>query len=318
MIGVDLRLESHRADLTRHCYRMLGSPFEAEDAVQETMVRAWRSRDRFERRASLRTWLHAIATNVCLDMLRSAQRRALPMDLGAAASAGSALGSPLPEARWVLPIPDRLVVDDAADPAQAVLARESIRLALVAALQQLPPRQRAALLLREVLEWRSEEIASLLGTSVPAVNSALQRARSTLATRNLTPADLLAPADPAQRELLERYVDAFERADVRALVALLHEDATMSMPPFAWWLRGRVQIERALAGSDACREARLLPTAANGLPAFGQYRRQESGGTLDPFALVVLEVADGSIRRITNHLFGARLFALFDLPARLR
>ncbi|MER6943436.1 sigma-70 family RNA polymerase sigma factor [Nonomuraea sp. NPDC000554] len=291
-------LERHRAELTGYCYRMLGSAFEAEDAVQETLVRAWRG-GYDPARGPARPWLFQIATNICLDMLRTPQRRARAMDLGPAAAPGAGLGDPLPEHRWIQPVPDSRVLP--ADPADLAVARESVRLAFVAALQHLPPRQRAVLILRDVLRWRAAEVADLLGASVASVNSALQRARAAL------------PATPEPRadvdeELLARYVDAFERYDVERLVALLHEDATMSMPPFTWWLRGRDDIRTVMLAADApCAGSRLVRTAANGSPAFGQYVNGE------PFALVVVEPADGRIAATTAYLDPA-LFPLFGLP----
>jgi RNA polymerase sigma-70 factor, ECF subfamily len=314
--GLDLGLERFRVELVGHCYRMLGSGFEAEDAVQETLVRAWRHLDRFDQdRAPLRSWLYAIATNVCLDMLRSTQRRARAMDLGPASSAGAPLGVPLPERGWVQPIPDGRVLPAGGDPAELAVQRETIRLAFVAALQHLPPRQRAVLLLRDVLSWTAEEVARLLETTVASVTSALQRARSTLAATTIEPTEPFRPTDQAQWELLARYCDAFERYDVQALVALLHQDATMSMPPFAWWLRGRDEIRRALLGAGRpCDGARLVPTVANGSPAFGQYRPSGSDGGYQPFALVVIEVWDGLIAETTTYLDAERLFPLFDLP----
>jgi RNA polymerase sigma-70 factor (ECF subfamily) len=312
-------LERHRVDLTAHCYRLLGSGFEAEDAVQETLVRAWRSFDRFdEARGPLLPWLYAIATRVCLDMLRGAQRRALAMDLAPPARAGGPLGAPLPEARWVQPVPDGRVLAAGDDPGEVAAARETVRLAFVALLQHLPPRQRAALVLREVLGWKAAEVARLLGTTVPAVNSALQRARNTLGARRPSPLAPLEPAGEAQARLLARYVDAFERADVDGLVALMHEDAAMSMPPFRWWLRGRPEIRRALLGADLpCRGSRLVRTAASGCPAFGQYGPAASGGGHEPFALVVLELSGGRVTGMTTYLDAERLFPLFDLPAHL-
>jgi RNA polymerase sigma-70 factor, ECF subfamily len=314
-VGMPLPLEQFRVELTGYCYRMLGSAFEAEDAVQETLVRAWRRLDRFdEGRAPLRSWLYAIATNVCLDMLRSPQRRARAMDLGPASSAGAPLGMPLPERAWVWPVPDGRVLPAGGDPAELAVQRETIRLAFIAALQHLPPRQRAVLLLREVLCWTAEEVARLLDTTVASVTSALQRARSTLAARKLEPAEPFRPLDQAQQQLLTRYCDAFERYDVQALVALLHEDATMSMPPFAWWLRGRGEIRRALLGAGRpCDGARLVPTVANGSPAFGQYRPSGPQGNYEPFALVVIEVSGGLITETTTYLDAKRLFPLFDL-----
>src|SRR6266536_3029215 len=249
-MGMDPRLEQFRVELIGYCYRMLGSAFEAEDAVQETLVRAWRRLDRFdEDRAPLRSWLYTIATNVCLDMLRSAQRRARAMDLGPSSSAGASLGVPLPD------------------------------------------------------------------TTVASVTSALQRARATLAARKIEPAEPFRPMDKAQQQLLARYCDAFERYDVQTLVSLLHEDATMSMPPFAWWLRGRGEIRRALLGAGRpCDGARLVPTVANGSPAFGQYRPSGPAGGYEPFALVVILVSDGLITETTTYLDAKRLFPLFGLP----
>jgi len=299
-------LESYRGELTGYCYRMLGAAFEAEDAVQETLVRAWRA-DYDPARAALRTWLYAIATNVCLDMLRSAQRRARAMDLGPAAAPGPDIGAPMPSSAWVQPLPDAL-----ADPADLTTRRETIRLAFVAALQQLPPRQRAVLILREVLAFSAAEVAELLGTTVASANSALQRARA--AIRRPDPAE---PLTAAHRDLLDRYVAAFERYDVAALTALLHEDATTSMPPFTWWLRGRDHIAAALAHADGtCANARLVPTSVNGSPAFGQYRW--TGAHHEPMALVTLEVIRAGITSITTHLDLAGEFARYGLTDEFR
>jgi RNA polymerase sigma-70 factor (ECF subfamily) len=294
-------LEAHRVELTGYCYRMLGGPFEAEDAVQETFVRAWRTFD--PGRGSLRSWLYSIATNVCLDMLRSVQRRATAMDLTSPAAVGTPLGAPLPDATWVQPMPDARVL-----PADEVAERrESVRLAFVAALQHLPPRQRAVLILRDVLCWQASEVAELLSTTVASVNSALQRARATLADRKPE------PLQPFDKALLERYTKAFERHDVETLVALLHEDATMTMPPFAWWLRGRADIATALSyGDSGCETARLVPTWANGVPAFGQYRPDENGA-YRPFALVLVEFSGSLMVGSTTYL-GDHLFDFFDLP----
>jgi RNA polymerase sigma-70 factor (ECF subfamily) len=251
--NLELQLEQHRVELTAYAYRMLGSSFEAEDAVQETLLRAWRSQDRFEGRAALRTWLYQIATNVCLDMSKSRQRRARPMDLGPSRPADSPLGDQLPEVTWLEPIPDGRVLPNEADPAELTLSRESIRLAFVAALQHLPPRQRAVLILREVLRWKATEVAALLETSVASVNSALQRARSTLATTAMTEDASPGSMDDEQRQLLARYVDAFERYDMDALTSLLHEDATWSMPPYPLWLQGHLDIRWFCMGVSAVR-----------------------------------------------------------------
>ncbi|MFF4954424.1 sigma-70 family RNA polymerase sigma factor [Streptomyces chattanoogensis] len=303
------RLEAHRAELTGYCYRMLGSAFEAEDAVQETMVRAWRSYERFEGRASLRSWLYRIATNVCLDLLKGSRRRARPMDLASPSSVDTPVGDGLPEATWIGPVPDGRVLAQAADPAEAAVARESIRLAFVAALQRLAPRQRAVLILREVLSWSASEVAELLGSSVAAVNSALQRARATLAVDEAPAAP---PLDDAQQALLRRYVDAFERFDMEALTALLHEDSTLSMPPYALWLRGREGIVRWMRGPGCgCEGSHLVPLTANGRPAFGQYR---AGG--EPWAIQVIETAGGRITALQSFLDTERLFPLFGLPMR--
>jgi RNA polymerase sigma-70 factor (ECF subfamily) len=301
-------LEQHRRELTGYCYRMLGSPFEAEDAVQETMLRAWRSLDRFEGRAALRSWLYRIATNVCLDLLKGRERRARPMDMGPARE-------PLfenlhtPDVPWLQPVPDALV----GDPAESAVARETIRLAFVAALQHLPPRQRAVLILSEVLQWRATEVAELLDTSVASVTSALQRARATLATTDVAPT-----SDPVDEELLARYVAAFEAYDIEALTALIREDATQSMPPYDLWLHGRDDILTWWFGPGiGCRGSRLVPTvAANGSPAYGQYKPAEGGG-YEPWALQVLELSGGRFHELTFFLDTETLFPLFGLPARL-
>ncbi|HEV8571468.1 MAG TPA: sigma-70 family RNA polymerase sigma factor [Actinomycetota bacterium] len=308
-------LEQHRVELTSYCYRMLGSTFEAEDAVQETLLRAWRSFDRFEGRAALRSWLYRIATNVCLDMLNGRERRARPMDLGPARTADAPLGETLPEATWIQPIPDSRVLSEDGDPAELAEHRETIRLAFVAALQHLPPRQRAVLILREVLRWKATEVAELLDTTVASVNSALQRARSSLASREVTATD--PPMDEAQRKLLARYVDAFERYDLDSLTSLLHDDATWSMPPYELWLQTHDDIRRWCLGPGiGCRGSRLIPITANGSPAFGQYKPSASGG-YEPWSLQVLEVSAGRISGISFFLDTETLFPLFGLPPRL-
>jgi RNA polymerase sigma-70 factor (ECF subfamily) len=315
-------LEAHRRELTGYCYRLLGSGFEAEDAVQETMVRAWRAIDTFEGRSAFRSWLYRIATNVCLDMMRSRQRRARPMDLGPSSPADvSFLGPQRPEYPWVLPIPDAQVINDEGDPAEVAAGRESIRLAFIAALQHLPARQRAVLILREVLRWQATEVAELLDTTVASVNSALQRARTTLAERineSDTPdgADARATVDADQKDLLANYVDAFERYDTSRLVALLRDDAVQSMPPFAMWLQGSQEIIRWMLGPGIdCKGSRLLPTFANGRPAFGQYRVDPAGGHT-PWGLHVLELSSGRIVELTVFL-DADLFPVFGLPTHL-
>jgi RNA polymerase sigma-70 factor, ECF subfamily len=309
-------LEQYRTQLTAYCYQMLGSPFDAEDAVQETLVRAWRGVEGFEGRAALRSWLYRIASNVCFDMLKSSQRRARPMDLGPALEpVESNLHVPA-DARWIEPIPDTMIAGD--DPAEVAVARESVRLALVAALQHLPSRQRAVLILRDVLRWEASEVAELLGTTVASVNSGLQRARATLAKSKLSPSDVHQPLSAADRRLLERYVVAFERYDLDGLTSLIREDAVQSMPPYDMWLRGRDDILSWWFGPGIeCRGSRVLPTVgANGRPAFGQYKRSPNGG-YEPWALQVLELSDGRLAELTFFLDTARLFPLFGLPDRL-
>ncbi|MDP9231279.1 MAG: sigma-70 family RNA polymerase sigma factor, partial [Actinomycetota bacterium] len=289
------QLEQHRSELTAYCYRMLGSPFEAEDAVQETLIRAWRSYDRFEGRAALRSWLYRIATNVCLDMLNGKERRARPMDLGPAREPIEANLSTLPEVTWIEPVPDGLVVAADGDPAEVAVARETIRLAFVAALQHLPPRQRAVLILCEALRWKASEVAELLDTSVASVNSALQRARATLEASDVTVTDTPSSLDEVDQALLQRYVEAFEAYDIDALTSLIREDATQSMPPFDLWLSGRDDIFEWWYGPGiGCKGSRVIPTVtANGSPAFGQYKPSDSGEGHDPWALQVLEIKDG-------------------------
>jgi RNA polymerase sigma-70 factor (ECF subfamily) len=312
----DLALESFREGLVGYCYRMLASPFDAEDAVQETMLRAWRNLDRFdERRAPLRSWIYAIATNVCFDMLRHAARRSRAFDLGSRRAAGADLGMPLADAAWVEPIPDSLLTPASGDPAEVAAHRDTVRLAFVAALQYLPPRQRAVLILRDVLAWTSKEVADLLSTSVASVTSLLQRARSALKRVDSSSGDLYRPLSEEHQELLGRYCDAIERDDVDALISLLHEDATLSMPPFAWWLQGRPDIRRALMAPDQpCRGARLLPTVANASPAFGLYRPTVGSG-YEAFGLVVLEIAGRHISDVTIYLAAERMFPMFALQS---
>ncbi|WNG41234.1 sigma-70 family RNA polymerase sigma factor [Archangium violaceum] len=308
-------LEEHRAALTGHCYRMLGSAAEADDAVQETLVRAWRNLDRFEERASLRTWLYRIATRVCLDSLDERSRRARPMELGPVGSVDGPLDM-LPGSRWIEPIPDAQALPSDADPSELLILRQSIRLAFVAALQHLPPKQRAVLLLTEVLGWSAAEVAESLETSVASVNSALQRARATLATRDLSQAR--APLSDAQSSLLDRYVSAFERYDMDAFTQLLHQDATISMPPYALWLRGHESIRAWMLGrGSGCRGSRLVPTSACGSPAFGQYRPGEAGGPHKPWALIILEISGDRIAAMNSFLDTEVLFPRFGLPSEL-
>jgi RNA polymerase sigma-70 factor (ECF subfamily) len=309
-------LEQHRTELTGYCYRMLGSAFEAEDAVQETMLRAWRALDRFEGRSALRSWLYSIATNVCLDILNGKERRARPMELGAPGTpVVESLGTPLAESAWILPMPDSRVVPEDADPAEIAAAKETLKLAFIAALQHLPPRQRAVLILRDVLRWKASEVAELLETSVASVNSALQRARATIDATDISADDPADPIDEQHADLLQRYLDAFERYDIQALTAILHEDATLSMPPYALWLTGHDDIASWLVGPGAeCRGSRLIPVAANGSIAFGQYRASGPGGSHEPWALQVIEVDDGRVKGINSFLDTAALFPLFGLP----
>jgi RNA polymerase sigma-70 factor (ECF subfamily) len=315
---LETQLEQYRRELTAHCYRMLGSPFEAEDAVQETFLRAWRSFERFEGRAALRSWLYRIATNVCLDMLNGRERRARPMDLGPAREPVESNLHVLPEATWIQPAPDALVIPDS-DPAEITVARETVRLAFVAALQHLPPRQRAVLILCEVLRWKASEVAELLETSVASVNSALQRARATLEANGVSASGTPPSLDEADSELLARYVAAFEAYDMDALTELIQEDATQSMPPYDLWLEGRADIFAWWLGPGiACRGSRVIPApSANGAPSFGQYKPSESGRGYDPWALQVLEVENGKIVEFTFFLDTETLFPLFGLPPRL-
>ncbi|WP_246106424.1 RNA polymerase subunit sigma-70 [Pseudonocardia kunmingensis] len=317
MTGADLGiedLEAQRVPLTGFCYRMLGSAADSDDAVQETLVRAYRNLASFDpARGRLTTWLYRIAGNVCIDMLRGARRRALAIDMGPAARDGE-LGTPLPADRFVEPMPDSRLFG-VTDPAERVVGRETVRLAFLAALQRLSARQRAALVLRDVMAFSAQETAEVLGTSVASVNSALQRARAALAADPPGPADVLDPENAAQRNLLDRYVAAFEAHDVAGLARLLREDAMSSMPPFAWWLSGASRITAVMAASDACAGDRLVPTAINGSPGFGQYRPGPDG-ELRPFALILLELRGGRVAHIVTFLGTAGRFAEFGLPER--
>ena len=307
-------LEAHRASLTGHCYRMLGSATDAEDAVQETFIRAWRSLDRFEGRASLRTWLHRIATNVCLDTLSGDARRMRPIEERPAGTVDSPLET-LDRTHWLEPVPDARVLPSDADPFEITALRQSIRLAFVAALQHLPPRQRAALLLTEVLGWSAAEVAECLETSVASVNSALQRARATLASRNVpVPAELTAD----HWDVVERYVDAFHQYDVDRLVGLLRDDVTMSMPPYTLWLQGPETIRGWLLGrGSVCRDSRLVPIEASASPAFAHYHLT-ADGVYQAWALIVLELAGDRITAWNAFLDTEKLFPLFGLPMILR
>jgi RNA polymerase sigma-70 factor (ECF subfamily) len=309
-------LEVHRRALTGYCYRMLGSGSEAEDAVQETMIKAWKAADRFESRSSVRSWLFSIATNVCIDMGRSRQRRARPMDLGPVRTPDPVhLSDVLPEHTWITPIADEHVIDLHGDPAEVVAARDTIRLAFVSTLQRLPARQRAALVLCDVLRWPATEVAELLDTSTPSVNSALQRARATLAESTPTAVPVEALTDDQQR-LLARYVDAFERYDMDALSRLLHDDVVQTMPPYAMWLQGRDDVLAWWAGPGAaCEGSKLLAGWANGCPSFAQYRVDPEGGHA-PWALQVLELRGDRVAEFHAFL-DTEAFARFGFPARL-
>jgi RNA polymerase sigma-70 factor (ECF subfamily) len=308
-------IEQYRTELRGYCYRMLGSTFDADDAVQETLVKAWQKSDSFEGRSSVRSWLYRIATNVCLDSLRARGRRALPMDLSSPASPLTPPDHTLPGSAWLEPVPDADVTPLSADPALKAVFSDSIRLAFVAALQTLPPKQRAVLILREVLCWQATEVAELLDTTVAGVNSALQRARATLGAADLSNP---APLEQADKELLARYVKAFEAYDISALVALLHEDASISMPPMAMWLQGVADLSAWYLGFGiGCKGSRLVPTVANGLPAFGQYRPDHDNGGHQAWSLQVLEITDGAVAHIHHFLDVEKLFPRFGLDLHL-
>ncbi|HET9897842.1 MAG TPA: sigma-70 family RNA polymerase sigma factor [Streptosporangiaceae bacterium] len=314
--------EALTRELTGYCYRMLGSPFDAEDAVQETMIRAWRRQDGFEGRSTLRSWVYRIATNVCIDMLRSRSRRVVPMDLQSPTSVANLrhVPAPTPEHSWVLPVPDAWTTtastaDD--DPVKRVVAQESVRLAFIAALQRLTPRQRAVLILRDVLQFSAAESAELLGTTVASANSALQRARVAMPGQAGEPDDSTSTGGGADRELLDAYVAAFEAYDVVRLTTLLRDDAIQSMPPFPMWLRGPADIGQFMLGPGAeCRGSRLLRTAGNGCAAFGQYRHDGNGGH-KPWALQVIETDGPLISSLHCFVLMPELFTAFGLPAKL-
>src|SRR4051794_34347924 len=313
--ALDRELESYRRELNAYCYRMLGSGFEAEDAVQETFVRAWKNFDSFEGRSSLRSWLYKIASNVCLDMLQTPQRRARAMDLGPSSTAETILGAPLSESAWILPMPDAAVLPEDGDPAELATQRETLRLAFVAALQHLPPRQRAVLILREVLRWQATEVAELLGMTVASVNSALQRARATVDQLDL---DASGPAalEGDEQELLSKYIDCFERYDIESLVALIADDAEFSMPPFDLWLHGTTDIAKWYVGQGAgCDNSRMIALQANGCAAFAQYK-PAGPNRWEPWALQVIEISDGKIIGLHHWIppFAAQLFEQFGVP----
>lgn len=319
---LSVQLEVYRRELTGYCYRLLGGAFDADDAVQETLLRAWRSYERFEGRSSLRTWLYRIATNVCFDQLGSSRaKRERPMGLGAAVDpVEEHLARVLPESAWVEPVPSDQVLPGANDPADTAVARESVRLAFVAALQHLPAKQRAVLILREVLRWPAAEVAALLDTSVAAVNSALQRARATLADKapdRAGTSESAAPASTDESALLERYVTAFERYDMAALADLLRADAVMNMPPYAMWLEGIENIQAWMTGpGSGCEGSRCIRIQVNGTPGFAQYRKDPKGGHF-PWGIVVLENDGRRITGITTFIDTERWFPRFGLPSHL-
>ena len=319
-----LLTDRYRRELLVHCYRMLGSFHDAEDVLQETLLRAWRGLESFEGRSALRPWLYRIATNVCLDAIASRRRRAMPNATGPAADAGVPLPSPTTEALWIEPIPDNLVdLRPAVNPEAHYDARESVTLAFLATLQTLPGRQRAALILRDVLGWRAAEVADLLETSVAAVNSAVRRARVSMKAyqADRKSADASAADSEQTAALLSRYVDAWHAADAAGLVALLREDALITMPPLPLWYRGRAAIrwffETQLFSGEAVGRFRLVATAANGSPAFATYRGDESG-IYRLGALQVLTIAAGQVAEIHDFLaVGGQPYAGFDLPPAL-
>ena len=315
---IENELEAHRKALTGYCYRMIGSGAEAEDAVQETMVRAWKSVDKLQERGALKAWLYRIANNVCLDMLQSAQRRATPMDMGPSSNADAPLGNQLLDSAYVRPIADAKVLDEGGDPAALTAEKESLRLAFVAALQHLPAKQRAVLILREVLRWQASEVAELLDTSVASVNSALQRARATIEDLQLEETDTSAAVEGTddEKRLLEDYVKAFEAYDMSALVGLLKDDAAFSMPPWPLWVQGPEAIIAFMQGTGSkCEGSKVIVTRANGGPAFGIYNPTEDGEFVG-WAIVVMETSDGRVSGL-HHFIYPDLFAEFGLPLRL-
>jgi RNA polymerase sigma-70 factor (ECF subfamily) len=312
----DAATSPYRREMLAHCYRMTGSVHEAEDLVQETYVRAWRAFDRFEGRSSVRTWLYRIATNVCLTELDRRRRRPLPSGLGPPSPDPYAPAEPAPaDVPWISPVPDHLVVDERADPADVVAARQSVRLALVAGLQVLPPRQRAALLLCDVLSFPAAHTADLLGVSVPAVKSLLQRARGRLAEVGPRPETLAEPTDEGAQRVLDRYLAAFTDSDVAAIERLLADDATLEMTGTATWFAGKATCLPFIATQAIGRPGdwRMLPLRANGQLGAAAYRRGDDGRHR-PFAVVVLATTATHIRRISLFM-GAELFPAFGLPA---
>jgi RNA polymerase sigma-70 factor (ECF subfamily) len=313
---IENELEAHRRALTGYCYRMIGSGAEAEDAVQETMVRAWKAADKLQDRGALKAWLFRIANNVCLDMLAGAQRRATPMDMGPSSTHDTPLGAQLVDSTYVRPIADAKVLDAEGDPAQLAAEKETLRLAFVAALQHLPAKQRAVLILREVLRWQASEVAELLDTSVASVNSALQRARATIEALDLDESGAATVSDGDEKRLLEDYVKAFEAYDMAALTALLKEDAAFSMPPWPLWVQGPEEIERFMELQRyKCAGSTLIPLEANGGPAFALYNPVGDGSFIG-WAIVVMEVSEGRVSGL-HHFIYPELFTEFGLPTRL-
>ncbi|MQA80530.1 MAG: sigma-70 family RNA polymerase sigma factor [Streptosporangiales bacterium] len=317
-VGEDFLRETdtYRRELLAHCYRMVGSVHDAEDLVQETYLRAWRARDKFEGRSSLRTWLHRIATRTCLTALDGRARRPMPTGLGEPGSDASDELVARHEVPWLEPVPDALLGSDHDDPATVVTSRSSIRLAFVAALQHLPPRQRAVLILRDVLQWRAAEVAEALETTTAAVNSILQRARATLDQVTPSEDDVVEPTSADQRALLEKYVRVFEQKDIPGIVELFTSEAIWEMPPFIGWYQGPENIGRLIdtqCPADGPSSMRLIPTSANGQPAFGVYLRERDGDDYQQFNLHVLTIAEGRVAHV-GAFFGAEMFRKFGLP----
>ncbi|HEY3713385.1 MAG TPA: RNA polymerase subunit sigma-70 [Jatrophihabitantaceae bacterium] len=304
------RTAQFRRELLAHCYRLLGSADEAEDMVQETYLRAWRAYGGFEGRSSVRTWLYQIATNTCLTALQHRARRPLPSGIGRPGE--DPLATATAEISWLQPIPDALVTPEVDDPAAITVSRESLRLALIASLQYLPPRQRAVLILRDVLAFRATEVAEILGTTTAAVKSTLQRARARL--DDVAPAadQVTEPGGAEARALLERYIAAFESSDAEALKRLLRTDATLELPPSPDWFTGDDAAAHAVAGLGSPGEWRMVPTAANGQPAAAAYRR-DADGVHEAYGIVVLTLAGSGIARLTVFA-DPDLVAGFGLP----
>ncbi|WP_310830804.1 sigma-70 family RNA polymerase sigma factor [Paenibacillus pedocola] len=306
-------MEELRSELTGYCYRMMGSIAEAEDAVQDTMIRVWQNRDQIRQYSSRKAWVYRIATNVCLDRLRSAKRRALPMDLSEPAAIIMEPKDSMPRSAWVWPAPDT-----ANDPVDILVSRETIRLSFIAIMQKLPPRQRAVLILLDVFRWSAKEVADAMGMTVAAVNSALQRARATIAQSNLRSDEYHEEDVQTDQQLVTRYMEAFEQYDIEALIALFHENGSLSMPPFTMWVRGSINLSSFYNITRShCLGSRLLPVRANGnTPAFAQYVPSGRDGLLSPWSIQVLEIKQDKIAHI-HYFIDPDLFARFGLPAGL-